>query len=261
MPIRSGEPAPYAPPAAVMQVVNGYRNRGLSTPFTNEVLVRAGVSESLAPRTLKTMEGLDLINEKGEPTPNFDALRRATSADFKARLAEHLQGVYAEVFSFTDPAVDDVERVADAFRSYEPIGQRARMVTLFLGLCEAAGIVTVATPARGALKPTTVVRAASKPKAKAPLKVAPVQRPDGGFVGAGGLPTSRGQAFNRDGHPIPSVLITALADYLPLGGAGWTQARRDQFLTMFGQMIDFTTPIVAEQAAAADDDEDDDDAE
>jgi Family of unknown function (DUF5343) len=147
MPLAPDGPAPYAPVATIMEVVNRYRDRGLQTPFDADVLTRAGVTESLAPRTLLSLRHLDLIDEQGNPTPLFEGLRRAPSDEFPTRLEEVVRAVYADVFQFADPTVDAPERVADAFRQYVPAGQRSRMVTLFLGLCERAGIIPEA-PAR-----------------------------------------------------------------------------------------------------------------
>lgn len=41
-----------------------------------------------------------------------------------------------------------VSGLRDAFRGYEPSGEQGRMVMLFLGLCEAAGIVKSAATAK-----------------------------------------------------------------------------------------------------------------
>ena len=145
MAIVTGGTAPYAPPATVLQVIEAFRDRGLTTPITIDVLLRASVNESLAPRTLKSLEVLELIDGDGAPTPAMEGLRRAPQEDFRKRMEELVRGVYAEVFKFTDPATDEPSRVADAFRAFNPIGQRGRMVTLFMGLCEAAGIVPEGT--------------------------------------------------------------------------------------------------------------------
>ena len=88
MPIGTGETAPYAPPATVMQVITAFRDRGLSTPITSDVLLRASINESLVPRTLRGLQLLELIDDAGNPTPALEGLRRARSEDFRKRLAE-----------------------------------------------------------------------------------------------------------------------------------------------------------------------------
>jgi len=236
MPIRSGGTAPYGPPAAVLAVIRGFRDRGLATPFTPEVLLRAGVTESVIPRTLKSLEGLDLIDKDGMPTSQMEGLRRATTEDFPARLEEVVRSVYAEVFQFTDPAKDDATRVADAFRAYEPVGQRGRMVTLFMGLCEAAGIVEKkpgAATVSGSVQARTQVRPARA-------------------SGNGGRPPSvgpRARIRNAENALLPATL-TALLGELPGEGQGWPKARRDAFLATFASFLDFYYPITAASVAA-----------
>lgn len=142
MAVRTDAPAPYAPPAAVIDVIEKYRERGLQTPFDKEVLGRAGVTDSLAPRTLTALQTLDFIDGDGNPTPTLEGLAKAPSDQFKPLLAEAVKAAYDEVFSFTNPAEDTYEAIRDAFRVYNPRGQQNRMVTLFLGLCERAGIIS-----------------------------------------------------------------------------------------------------------------------
>lgn len=139
--IQTDGPAPYAPPKAVMTVVEKYRDRGLTSPFDVTILQRAGVPESLAPRTLQGLKLLGLIDDAGNPTETLEALARTGTDEFPGRLAEVVRDVYAEVFQFVDPAQDSLQKIRDAFRVYSPRGQQERMVTLFLGLCEASGIV------------------------------------------------------------------------------------------------------------------------
>jgi hypothetical protein len=145
MPIEPDGQAPYAPTGRVISIIEGYRDRGLQTPFTLDVLMRAGITESLAPRTLKSLMNLDLIDGDGQPTAEFQQLRKASSAEYKKRLTAIIRAAYANVFQFTDPASDPPEKVRDAFRHYTPVGQQERMVSLFIGLCEYAGIIEAET--------------------------------------------------------------------------------------------------------------------
>lgn len=235
MPLQSPGAAPYAPPAAVMEVINGYRERGLTTPFNADVLMKAGVSESLVPRTLRSLEVLELIDKDGKPTPQFDLLRRATSEEFKPRLAEFIRGVYAEVFQFTDPVKDTPERVADAFRAYDPIGQRGRMVSLFLGLCEAAGIVTPG--ARRASAATSPSRSAAPSR----LNGSPKRKPDAPRRENTTVITGHIRTANND-NGIPPALLGVL-NGLPSPEQGWTREQRENFYKAFGSLLDFSIPI------------------
>ena len=65
MPVTNESSAPYAPAHAMKLIINRYRDRGMQTPITTEVLERAGISESLISRTLQALYVLDLIDENG----------------------------------------------------------------------------------------------------------------------------------------------------------------------------------------------------
>ena len=229
MPLVSGGTAPYAPPATVLQVIAAFRDRGLTTPITLDVLLRASVNESLAPRTLKSLEVLELINEAGEPTPAMEGLRRAPQEEFRKRMEELVRGVYAEVFKFTDPASDDLSRVADAFRAFNPVGQRGRMVTLFMGLCEAAGIVPEGTTRK-------------PPSSNGPRTQAPSRKRAGGTLEQRRPATVKHGLRADDGGVVPEPLL-GLLRALPVNGEGWSKARREKFVETFGHVLDFTIPV------------------
>jgi uncharacterized protein DUF5343 len=236
MSIRTGAPAPYGPPAGVLAVVNGYRDKGLVTPFTPEVLRRAGINESLIPRVYKSLEGLDLIDHDGNPTELLKGLRTVRTDEFQQTLAEVVKSAYAEVLKFTNPATDDARHIADAFRSYEPAGQRGRMVTLFMGLCEAAGIVP-----KGTLKtaPMGAGRANGAPK-----RGADAPRRTGLSIG----PSAR--ARDDGGGGVSQALLGLIAS-LPSNGASWTKHQREKFMTAFGHVLDYTIPLADDTPPSA----------
>lgn len=225
MPLVPDGPAPYAPVATILDLIHRFRDRGLGTPFTLDVLTRAGVTESLAPRTLQSLRNLDLVDDQGNPTELFERLRRAPSSEFQQALEEVVRGVYADVFSFADPSVDSQERVADAFRQYNPPGQRNRMVTLFLGLCQAAGIIEE-SPVR---KRST--QAASQRDGSPRRQTKPQQRQ--------AKATTVQQQPPSDFPPE----LTGLLNSLPDRTLGWTKDRRDKFLEAFGVVLDFVIPV------------------
>lgn len=235
MPLRPDQPAPYAPPSAILDLLDGYRDRGLQTPFTPEVLIRAGVNESLVNRTLRSLEGLDLIDSDGRPTEVLETLARASSDEYQDRLASWVRSTYQEVFQFTDPATDDQTRVADAFRAYEPRGQRSRMVTLFLALCGRAGIISEEDAPKKKARTRKSTKRAARSTDSTPKK--PAERNSGGgVVTPSGLPPA----------------VAGLMASVPTGGKGWTAETRDQFLQTLRAVLDFTVPLV-------DDDDDTDD--
>lgn len=226
MPLQSNGSAPYAPPAAIISIIERARARGLPTPVTKDVLGRAGVAESLIPRTLQSLQLLELINEDGTWTQNLEILRRVPENEFRSRLAEIIRSVYAEVFQFADPAKDSTTAVRDAFRTFTPHGQQDRMVTLFLGLCQNSGIIDAGGQPKSAQREKRVV--------KKPLPLKPVAKSKQNEQTTG---CSRG-----DNIELPPAL-TGLLTTLPKSGSGWTQEDRIRFLKAFEAMLDYSIPI------------------
>lgn len=226
MPIQTDGNAPYAPPTAVIEVVRRYRDRGLQTPFNADVLTRAGVAETLAPRTLQALRLLELIDDSGSPTEAFEALAKApTDEEYRDRLGSLIRGVYSEVFSFVDPATEGADRVRAAFRSYVPRGQQERMVRLFLGLCAEAGLVTEEA-ARVRSQPNASPRRDTQRRERKPQ----TQRRQ---------PSGRAPTIT-DG--LPPALAGLVAELVEIGPS-WNAEQRDRFLSAFRSMVDYSYPV------------------
>ncbi|MEH2559700.1 hypothetical protein V1286_007229 [Bradyrhizobium algeriense] len=233
MAVTADKPCPYAPASAILDLVDRHRNRGLPPPINAEVLARASISESLIPRTLYALQALDLIDEAGRPTPTFEGIRLAPEAEYKKRLEDWLKGAYADVFAFADPSQDDDVAIRDAFRSYQPAGQRDRMITLFQGLCAAAGLAPEKPKAQ---QNRSVLRILPKPTAPAAAKRS-------SFLKAVARPTA-----STAHSGLPPALAGLLAS-LPAAGEGWTADDRAKFVTTFSAVLDFCFPIIKEDAA------------
>lgn len=235
MSVRSGDTAPYAPPATILALIEAFRERGLTTPFTPDVLMRAGVTESLVPRSMKSLELLDLIDADGNPTPALEGLRRVSQAEYGDRLAEIVRAAYAEVFQFADPAKDDVERISDAFRAFDPPGQRRRMVTLFVGLCDEAGLIPEGAAAKPGAKSKRSRRGAYR-KGNGKDDSEKAERPASFSAKKARLRTDAGDLV-----PAP---ISGLLASLPSEDEGWTKAQRDKFVKTFETVLDYAIPII-----------------
>jgi len=131
-------PAAYGPAKTIISLIERFRGPGLPFPLSVESLPRVSVSESLAPRTLQSLKLLGLVDEHGKSTPQFEDLRRAPTAEYKSELIDLLKSAYEPVFEVVEPANATYDQVQDAFRSFNPQGQRDRMVSLFLSLLEYA---------------------------------------------------------------------------------------------------------------------------
>jgi hypothetical protein len=231
-----GGPAPYAPVKPVVALIERYRDRGMVTPITQEVLIKSQVvTESLAPRTYQSLKLLDLIDEQGQPTTALKELATSPGPEFKERAAALVRGAYAPIFSFADPATDSLEAVRDAFRGYEPRGQQERMVALFYGLCEFTGIVDE-VPKRTAAQSAGTAR--SNGKAKKTGK------------DAGSARESAKVTVVAAGLPAP---LQGLLNDLAAKGPTWTQTQRDQFLAVFNAVLDYSYPVQPDRAGDPDD--------
>lgn len=228
MPVTEDRPAPYAPASAILEIIDRYRNRGLQNPITSDVLRRAGVTDSLVPRTMQALQCLDLVTEDGMPTQAFEDIRLAPESEFKASLEKWLNHAYADVIQFVDPATDDEVRIRDAFRTYSPIGQQPRMVSLFMALYAGAGIAPErdTTPQRQA---RTQRKKPSVAKARTPTS----------------RQSTRGQNdfSNRGEVPAP---LAGLLSTLPPTGEGWTQKERERFFATFSAVLDYCFPLKEE---------------
>jgi hypothetical protein len=236
MAVTADKPSPYAPASAILDLIDRHRNRGLPAPINAEVLARAGISESLIPRTLYALQVLDLVDETGKPTSTFEGIRLAPEVEYKKRLEDWLKGAYADVFSFVDPSQDDDVAIRDAFRGYQPTGQQDRMVSLFQGLCVAAGIAAEKPKAQKTQQNRSVLRILPKPTAPAATKR------------IGFLKSIAKSSASAAPSGLPPALAGLLAS-LPATGEGWTADDRAKFVTTFGAVLDFCFPINEPSAA------------
>jgi hypothetical protein len=213
---------PYAPVEPVMRVIRRLRERGLPDPLTRKSLPTLGIAEGNADRVEKALGFLGLIDAEGHRTQTFDRLGKASTDEYQPILAEVIRAAYAPILAIVDPTSDTDVAINDAFRPYEPSGQRARMVSLFTGLCKEAGIVEGGPVTR-------MPKAKRGQQGKTPPRIWLDQ------------PTAAGSSGRRDqDDPVsgPDLrLLSALIQQLPKE-TRWTRVRREKWIQAVTATVD-----------------------
>jgi hypothetical protein len=213
--------APYAPASQVLRAIGHYREKG-ATQFSKELLMKLGAPAAYANRTMAALKALDLVDDEGTPTAAFTELQRANESEYRPRLEQIIRTAYDEVFQVVDPATESSQAIMDAFRFYQPVAQRDKMVTLFLALCEEAGIV----PREKA------PRKRSRIPKEHPKRLPGMATPSGRVRTAPAAPTApivtpiAPQTPSQTFHP----LIQGLLDVLPPQGGVFTEQQQADWL-------------------------------
>lgn len=228
--------AAYAPPSAVTSVIDRARNGTLPSTIDTDSLQRIGVPESLGPRTLSSLKMLGLVSEDGAAGPALAEFAEANSADYTGIVERWLRSTYSDVFEVL-PALSGCtyENVEDAFRGYTPAGQRARMVTLFIGLCDFAGLLPDDSPLRSSFRSTR--REPSKSKhspqtRKAAAAIASSPRKERASRDRPDQRISKGEMLDalKDREVRLDPMILGLVQRLPPVDSAWPEVKREAWL-------------------------------
>lgn len=163
--------APYAPAATVSHIIHHYRRRDVPDTLRVTDLIQIGVTQPLAPRCLTALTFLGLLDADGSTTEVFRALRMANDDEFAQVFHGVVHAAYKDIFDHVDPSEATLRAITNAFHPYSPGGQRSRMVSLFLGLCQEAGISVKEAPKQmpkrsGGSSAPTAAAPASEPRRK-----------------------------------------------------------------------------------------------
>ena len=219
--------APYASYKNVRDVINRYRDRGLPEPLTYSDLERIGIPGGMAPRTLRALRFLGLVDEAGNRLEAFERLKRATTEEYPALLAEIVRGAYLPIFQIVDPAQDSDTALADAFRRFEPSAQREKMIVLFRGLAEEAELI----PPKSRQQREGGARREPRPRTAIPKPPTQVIQPEG--IPAPGA-TTESQADYR--------LVQAVIQQLPREPR-WTATKRDRWIAALTSAVDLVFEV------------------
>jgi hypothetical protein len=231
-PIQAAGEAAYGSPSSVLRVLRHFRQREVPEVLTNTTLTQLGIKDSLIRMTWRSLVFLGLITEEGVTTDKFRSLRFATEDQYGQVLAEIITDAYSDVISVAPPESSSRSQLFNAFRPYTPASQHDRMITLFLALCEEAGI-EVAQPAK-----RSAPRKSSDGKTTRGRTTQPKPPPDRPG-GTGATPLVK----PIYGHADP--LVAALVAKLPPPGTVWPQADRDEFIAAFNAIA----PMVWKETA------------
>lgn len=229
--------APYSPTRNVMEVITRRRERGLPNPIDYKALETIGIPAGNISRTLQALKFLGLMEDDGSHTESFERLSQAGEADGKYRelLGEMIRSAYDRVFTIVDPAQDSDIAIQDAFRQFQPEGQRSRMVTFFLGLCEQAGI----TERRSRIRRTEISKDSKATRPQGRRRQTSQSRVVTEVPAAERQPPTNHQTPS---HETEFRLIFAVMQQLPTQRR-WTAERRQRWLTAVEATVDLMVEV------------------
>lgn len=219
--------APYTSIGNMLLILGRIKKGWVPGQIDKGEMERAGITASNASRTIVALQYLGLIDEDNKTTDTWKAIATATTNDYPKVLEGILRSSYPSIFELhPNPAeATDIE-IGDAFKKSEPLNQRDRMVSLFRGLCQEAGLIA-GEPLTRERRTATKQKVASKN--------------DEGEHQETGV-----QKYKAP--PPPEKMPSSLVWYNNLGilmsrlpdpeNAHWTEAEKDKWLNAFHATLD-----------------------
>lgn len=239
--------APYAPLANVIGLIRRRREKGLPEVLNVDKLLQIGIPEGNISRALQALKFLTLIDEEGRQTNNFNRLANAKESEYPEVLADIIRSAYRDIFVIIGHSEGFIEvsdqELIDAFRAYHPDAQRNRMIILFKGLCQEAGLMGGGPPetrkrtrtVNPAKSSSTSYNGAKKDQPKSDNH----QQTDF-YPSPPALASQQISQFQVDTMTSTpeSVILQGLLNQLPFLEKKWTQSRREKWIQAVTATVD-----------------------
>ena len=237
---------PYFAFRTLLNQLDFMKEKGVPARIDRSFLV--GMSGAGQAQYITGLRSLGLIDGNGAVSPALTEMVNASVSDRKRVLREALQRRYAKAIELGKTNATTGQLVELWREQYGATGDTARKgIAFYLNAARYAGDIPLSpmfqTPKVSSSGTSTRRRRSS---------------------GGGATGDSDGPGDDDHGTPPKPPLFAdvhpALAGVLgelPRQGSGWTQARRDKFMTTFEAVVDFTIPIVTEEIDDEDEDQED----
>jgi len=249
---------PYASIGSVLTVIEQLRERGgLPEQVSISWLSKIGITDATAERVHQALRFLGLLDEEGRRTEEATRLKTSSSEEYPKVLAELVRRAYQPVFAVIGQDLSNLDpaRLKDAFRGCEPFSQSDRMISLFQGLLQEAGLVEGGpvprqVRARRALEKKREATSNGRfGESSAPPAARSIATEPAPPQATNTLPPSSDQP-SRDTSPLGQAtyeLLEAALRQLP-PDARWTKAKRDRWIAAVTTGVDLLVEVVESEA-------------
>jgi hypothetical protein len=239
----TGNLAPYAPLANVVGLIRRRREKGLPEILNTDKLTQLGIPDGNISRTLQALRFLNLIDEEGRQLASFNRLATAKENEYPNVLADIIRSAYHDAFAIIGTNPNDVtdRELVDAFRVYQPETQRNRMIILFRGLCQEAGLLAGGPPETRTRKRTGTSGKPSSPYSNGAKKPQPEPK-DTVFESEPYQVSTQQASQSETVTPITSTeeyaIMQGVLRKLPFAKRAWTQTQREKWLKAVAANVD-----------------------
>ncbi|MGB8645186.1 MAG: DUF5343 domain-containing protein [Anaerolineae bacterium] len=125
---------PFAAPESMAETMEFARHPTWQRTINLALLKKMGIAQNNEAKVTSALRFLGIIDEKGEPTPEFDSLK----TDYQGTMKRLVKKAYSELFDTFTADMITRDRLLSFFGKPEQGAQRRSW--LFIWLCSEAGI-------------------------------------------------------------------------------------------------------------------------